>query len=566
VDVAGLGASEDAAITVLDGHDRVKGTGFGHVALDLPPGLYAVQVERAGIRSEEVYRHAGKTELRVGEPKRFSAVPVSDTVTSHEYYQGPAAHWSRTTTTAPLAAAPDGAGSLFVFLRAPSAEAATQLAYIGLSIVDDSGRDLASLGQGTAVSDERTGWLAFNAEAPAGEYALRYRPSDIYHPPARDMAIGVFSGWQTQVFMTLADGPSFPSASVLMGHGFDPDDRVAQAVDAALAGLQNRTDLLLREQRRLLLYGKFDNPMLGLVGAHVLLQARDVDRRQIETVLDNLGWLLGQDAPDVRALRLRASRRLGDPVDTRPFERPPMLRAGLEAILEAAADTPELVPRGGLMAHVAVERFVDSPWSTWRPRRSSRAGEFAAAAPTGPSWVPGYVENAALEAARRDQELDVAKVAARAALPRDTVARAYEQVRAGMAPGAQRTLEMERLMSHVRREARQSELDASEVRSMFFDGDEGDRVRALALMQGDPSVRDVDVALAGIRESRSAFEQYHALRLAQGMLPSLDARQRQDLAGAIAEQRGRGGHIAPGTDRWYLSERILADLGSAEDL
>jgi hypothetical protein len=56
----------------------------------------------------------------------------------------------------------------------------------------------------------------------------------------------------------------------------------------------------------------------------------------------------------------------------------------------------------------------------------------------------------------------------------------------------------------------------------------------------------------------SAFEQYHALRAAQGMLPALDAEHRRRLAAAIQSQREEGGHIRPGTDRWALSERILA--------
>jgi len=48
-----------------------------------------------------------------------------------------------------------------------------------------------------------------------------------------------------------------------------------------------------------LLHGKFHNPMLGLVGAHVLLQKPDLDPR-IAVVLRNLQILL-PDSADVAA-------------------------------------------------------------------------------------------------------------------------------------------------------------------------------------------------------------------------------------------------------------------------
>jgi hypothetical protein len=398
---------------------------------------------------------------------------------------------------------------------------------------------------------------------------LRYVPPDSASSPARDMAITVVRGWQTQIFMTLANGPSFASASVLMGRkGFHPDDRVAQAVDAALAGLQNGTDLLLPEQRRMLLYGKFVNPMLGLVGAHALFRSADLERRTSDTILTNLSRLLGPDEPDVRALRVMAARRFRTPVDAQPVLRPPMIRAGLEALLEAAAETPELVPPGGLLADIAPQRYVDSPWSTWQPL-ASMSGIFESLMPgpeAGAEWVSQYVHDAALQAARSGRPLDVATLAARASLPQSSVAAVYEDLRRTVESGMERTIAMERVIADSRREAKELNIDRDEARTLFFDGGEGDRIRALGLMQGDASIRDFAVVLAGVRESRSAFEQYHALKLAQQMAPKLDDDQRRELAGAIAEQRAPGAHIEPGSDRWYVSRQLLADLGAGEQL
>ncbi len=84
-------------------------------------------------------------------------------------------------------------------------------------------------------------------------------------------------------------------------------------------------------------------------------------------------------------------------------------------------------------------------------------------------------------------------------------------------------------------------------------------------MQGDESIRDFDVALEGIRDSKSAFEQYHALRLGRLMIPELDVHQRLELTSAIEEQRAAGAHIQPGSDRWYLSGQILSDLDLGDE-
>jgi hypothetical protein len=561
VEVLGNSA-HDAAITVLDGHDEVRGTGRGTVDLDLPAGLYAIRVERAGMLEENVRRHAGPTSLQVEEPKRFSAVPANDTATSHEYYQAPAIHWSQQgqSTAPPLS---DGApqGSLFLFVRAPSAEATrAPLEQLYLSILDYSGRPLAVLDKTSTARDDQAGWLAYHAAAMAGEYVLHYEPPTGVDAAAREMALAVFAGWQTQIFVTLTDGLAFASTSVLMGDGFRPDDRVAQAVDAALTGLQNRTDLLQPDQRQLLLDGKFENPMLGLVGAHLLFQASTIPEDTLDTVLGNLEWLLGPGSPDLRALELMAARSFGRPVRAEAFERPPMLRLGLEAVIEAAVETPALVPSGGLLSQIALGRFVDSPWTTWKPLVGAADAMTLASRAEAASWVSSYVEEAALQAARKGAEPDLAAIASRAVLPLASVSDAYDELRRTSPPGSRRTVEMERLVAQTRRDARKLAVGQDEARNLFFDGGDGDRIRALALMQGDPSIRDFDVALDGIADSRSAFEQYHALRLAQLMVPTLDDQQRGQLATAIERQRQEGGWITPGSDRRYLSERVLTAL------
>jgi hypothetical protein len=226
-------------------------------------------------------------------------------------------------------------------------------------------------------------------------------------------------------------------------------------------------------------------------------------------------------------------------------------------VLAAAGAMPVLVPDGSDVARIALDRFTDSPWSTWRPVtgvgvQSTRA----------PDWVEQYVEDAVARAAGRDAPLDVASVASKARLPPSSIARVYEQIRDEMPPGRARTLELTRLLARSRRAANESTLTRDAARTRFFTGSPGERMEVLGTMQGNAALRDLDVALEGIRASRSAFEQYQAIRLAQQMLPDLDAAERATLARTLEENRGEGTWMVPGTDRWSLSEHLLSQLGT----
>lgn len=75
------------------------------------------------------------------------------------------------------------------------------------------------------------------------------------------------------------------------------------------------------------------------------------------------------------------------------------------------------------------------------------------------------------------------------------------------------------------------------------------------MMQARPELRDFDAALDTIEHARSAFEQYHALRLALEMIGDLDPAQRGRLAEVVKAARGL--RFRRDSDRWQLSEEIL---------
>ena len=72
-------------------------------------------------------------------------------------------------------------------------------------------------------------------------------------------------------------------------------------------------------------------------------------------------------------------------------------------------------------------------------------------------------------------------------------------------------------------------------------------------------MRDFEAALDAINDSRSAFEQYHGLRLAEMMLTDLTAIQRSELI-VVTERALRSSRVRRDSDRRIAGERLLAAL------
>jgi hypothetical protein len=143
------------------------------------------------------------------------------------------------------------------------------------------------------------------------------------------------------------------------------------------------------------------------------------------------------------------------------------------------------------------------------------------------------------------------------------VAASYEQLRQSLAPGPERTAKLEQRVAQARAAARGKGHEPAEVRQLFDSGSEGNRIYALGLMLEDARLRDFAIALDVIERSRSAFEQYYGLYLAQLMLPALTNEQRRELETMLTKRPGKAAHIKPGTDRWIVAQDILSQLTSA---
>lgn len=163
---------------------------------------------------------------------------------------------------------------------------------------------------------------------------------------------------------------------------------------------------------------------------------------------------------------------------------------------------------------------------------------------------------------------EIPRPAADVARRLNEIATEYENLRAEMTSGGERTRAMTELMARARGLAasrlRRGDPSADPHRWYRTDS-EGGRIVALAAVQARKDSRDLPIAVDAITNSRSAFEQFHALRAAFELLPRLDRPQLNSLRDAIqsqmAETEGQGRWITPADpDRWTLAHHSLAEI------
>jgi len=379
-------------LTLVAWDFRPVASGLGRLSADVAPGVYQV-VTRAGpvVERRLISLAAGEAhtenDLTVAFP---SAAPVRGTTTSHEYHEQLAGAASRQ----PQGKVPGADSGLVVMVRDvrgqngppldPSELRAFQLLDSSLSRVEAF--DAGWIGTAT------DGAAAWSGQLASGGYALRTvagaaAPTAPRRPPVTtvDQSVWLAPGWQTLVFITTgAGGPSPASASVHMsrlGVGWDPSEReVDQALELAQWGLREGRAVVPDDLLGLLLGSKFQDPMLGIVGAHGLLLRPSVDPILLRTVLQNLDGLV-PGHPDVAGLRRMAQERGVDapPVTPGAATWPPMLVASYRGLINADARDPGVIVDGSVAERAAARLSLEGIWTSWQPLDAVppvAAGEF----------------------------------------------------------------------------------------------------------------------------------------------------------------------------------------------
>ncbi|MCC2672532.1 MAG: hypothetical protein K0Q72_5004 [Armatimonadetes bacterium] len=362
---------------------------WGTLECDVVPGLYLAKFKAGATANQETVvvdpgdgplLHRGKL-LALA-----TATPVYGLPNSHEYQSGPAQATSQHEHE-------NLGGDAQLFLFAREVENDTFPWYEpgrGLTLHRTSGEMILDLGS-SGERDSGAAWAAVNARLPAGTYVLRSE-----HPDAGivEMAVVASPQFQTQVFVTLAEFtfqaqrtlrlPDLASAAVHMapvGRGFDanPDNPFPKLTAVALAALSTGRRATEADHLRQMLRGKFEDPMLGILGAHLLLLDPEPDDALLHEVVHNLSYLVG-DHPDVLAVR----KALGD--SSLRFPEPPMLASSWRIAAGAHA-----VPAGSHAAFVAQAAFGDGPWLMWRADLLPEGGPELAPTARSLGFDPGEV-------------------------------------------------------------------------------------------------------------------------------------------------------------------------------
>jgi len=234
----------------------------------------------------------------------------------------------------------------------------------GLELFDGDGKLIADLSQGCQVylpggsTDQRGDTVAdpvavHEVQVRPGSYILRQTLPD---GRQYEGCVTACSRWVTQVAIQRAPqvpvgadvrDPIGDVAVFMRREGVHRQDEVIEGARLALADGRN----LLGDGRGAKLADQlvtdFTDPVAGIIGGHLLLQAMDWSKpdprhaRQLERLVRKLRKLVGRKHPDVEALSLRCGPAVAT---SRPFTAPPMFRHSWPLITDASFGREELAP------------------------------------------------------------------------------------------------------------------------------------------------------------------------------------------------------------------------------
>lgn len=378
-------------ITVTDSQFRPVAHGVSRVNQDVDPGLYQVRVQ-AGLSDHTqliAVRDEGYRDLNL-RIEFESAAPIEGTSTSHEYHMAAARDASHQLTSLPSSAA--GIVLMVRNLRGMDELPFDAARLSGLEWLDSTLAPMPGFAAAWQINSKQK-WATFVTPVQPGGYAIRVSRTDergrtiVFEQP-----IWAPAGWQTLVFIpNLTVGPAPEAASIQMTQiyaGFDPfiEPQTSQALELALWGLRTGRSAVPDDLLDLLLGSKFQNPMLGIVGAHALLLRSEPDLNLLDTVVKNLRELV-KDHPDVAALGWMSREEHSQrdlPQGAYDLIRasvkwPPMLMASYAALVRLDASQPGAIEDGSTADLVSGRLTRLGPWTAWR--RGDRPRRRAAVAP-----------------------------------------------------------------------------------------------------------------------------------------------------------------------------------------
>jgi hypothetical protein len=303
---------------------NVVAKAIGTLQSTLPAGLYRIRIRVGSATAEQLVALDGDKEVNFDPVPFVSAIPLQGTEKTHPYHMAAAA----AAAAGPAQKTLGNGASIMVFAREWSADGTLSSGNpaAGLSLLDSSENLLAEIGNEVEPrpdGDVSAGW---RADVWPGGYILRLELDD----PNKTVLlrpIYVSPGHQLQVFCLVGDhvvedsaggavsttthrtirradlaGAALAISPDFADAGFDPGDRRTRMSELGCIALTQSRQLFSQSLVDELVSENFDNPLLGLYAACLLLNERPNEKAQFRTILDHLLPLLGPDHPDLQAL------------------------------------------------------------------------------------------------------------------------------------------------------------------------------------------------------------------------------------------------------------------------
>jgi hypothetical protein len=370
-------ADAAAEIAVLDGSLNGVAKGVGELRAELPRGIYKIRVRVGPSFEEQLVSLDQDRQLTIGALAFASPIPLAGTSRSHEYHQSAAADCSRT----PRATFGSGA-SILVFAREWSAagDQSQSNPGAGLTFCRETGEALAAIAEQAELHTQGDAAAGWRADVAPGAYRLKLEFSD---GSGLERPLFATPGMQTQIFLlqrdqTLRDGKTerradLAAATVTISprQWFDPQDQRTRLSELASYALTQSRRILSDAVLSQILDEKFEDPMLGLLGAHLILHDNPGDLRdspttlrQFQIVTQNLRRLLGPDHPDLQALWWR--RGDASSIGDGRLHSPPMLRRSWDLAVTRSFQDPEAIALQDRASEAMVGILPTAPWLLWR--------------------------------------------------------------------------------------------------------------------------------------------------------------------------------------------------------
>lgn len=367
-----------------DSFERIE-SGIGNLKKNVFPGLYKIRF-RSGTTQEDRFLEVSPTRKKVlfqeKEPLAFEATPpLLHTKTDNSRHRRIARKESKRVH---LSA---GKGStLFLFVRHPETGTGQNPAE-GITLHTLEGSKIADTENGACSNTD--GCWSLCIELDPGTYRLRVDTGGL---GSFEMFVVTCKNWQTQFFGITSEFTSelnenatqrltrllLKSSSVHMtknGEGFNPASKSLRLAELAKIALETGRTAVDERTFEKLFASHADDPMLGIYGAHLLLNSRRPAYKVIDSVAEKLEKLVGHH-PDVLSLWLRKHRERKQR-KTVTLSSPPMLFRSWELLTRESIRRSSVVPEGSFSDLLSNGMLSTPPWLLHRLTLESGAGRYS---------------------------------------------------------------------------------------------------------------------------------------------------------------------------------------------